>query len=400
MNRTVLYVDQHNHYGGGQQMYFSVLRHLIGREWNVIAMVPDGGDTRARTDNKAVRYVPLPCATIRDGKKGVGDYWAHLRMLPTVTASIKEVVANHKCDLIYTGAPRLLTSIYRAAADANIPIVLHLEQMYRNRLWEWYLRYYARRRNVAKIILLSDTCRLWFERQVGRFEKTVVINNWLVRDDRPASQSRPTVLPSSVVGSFKYGVLGRVLPIKGQETFVKAALLQCKKESGTEFYVVGDTAFGESDYKARIQRAGEESPFKNRFHFVDHTDRVDLIYRELDCVVVPSVWDEPFGLVSIEAMHFEKALIVSDRGELATLAGRGDYAYMFGGGNELALLDAMDRVLHDRTETTRKIGLAKARVERDYGESAQLGKIYDQFLACMADSRPDQKLEGSPFEET
>ncbi|MFI5398661.1 MAG: glycosyltransferase family 4 protein, partial [Candidatus Binatia bacterium] len=302
-----------------------------------------------------------------------------------LTASISEAVALHGCTLIYTGAPRLLTPIYRAASNANIPIVLHLEQMYRNRLWEWYLRYYAGRRNVSRIILLSDTCRLWFERRVGCFKKTVVINNWLARNNRLASQDPPAVLPSSIPGSFKYGAIGRVLPIKGQETFLKAALIQCRKERATEYYVVGDTAFGKPDYRTRIQRTVHESPFKDRFHFVDHTDTVDSVYRELDCIVVPSVWDEPFGLVSIEAMHFERALIVSDRGELVTLAGNGDYAYMFSAGDELALLDAMDNVLHDHAATARKIRLAKSRVDHDYNESAQLSKVFDQLMACVTD---------------
>ncbi|HCD7450379.1 TPA: glycosyltransferase, partial [Klebsiella pneumoniae] len=41
-----------------------------------------------------------------------------------------------------------------------------------------------------------------------------------------------------------------------------------------------------------------------------------LFYHKVDCVVVPSRYNEPFGRVAMEAIFMGKSVIVSDRGGL------------------------------------------------------------------------------------
>lgn len=56
-------------------------------------------------------------------------------------------------------------------------------------------------------------------------------------------------------------------------------------------------------------------------------------YAGARVAVVPSVWDEPFGLVALEAMHREVPVVVSDRGGLPDIVEDGKSGLVHGGGN-------------------------------------------------------------------
>lgn len=381
MNKTVLYVDQHNHYGGGQQICYSVLDHLNKNDWNVVAMYPSGGNILDRVTFN-FRYIPLPSSLSKDGKKSFRDYWLQIKCLPAAARAISAEIEGSACDLIYTGSPRFLPAVLKSAKKFRLPVIFHFEQLYRNRFWEVYLRHYLAKEYVCRLIFLSAYCKAWFDQRVGQFKKGIVIDNWLVSPKDNHSKQDRNLFPSSVPKSVKFAVIGRVLPIKGQETFVKAAIRLCQKNTNTEYYIIGDTAFGSSDYRNGLMDSVFKSSWKNRIHFIDHIDDVSLAYREVDCVVVPSVWDEPFGLVSIEAMYFKKALIVSDRGELPNIVGMGKYGHVFRGGDDDDLLSKMELVLESQSKTQNKIELARDYVVQKFSEAVQLPKIYREISNC------------------
>src|SRR5690606_6599396 len=68
---------------------------------------------------------------------------------------------------------------------------------------------------------------------------------------------------------------------------------------------------GKLDYEARLK--AQADPSKVTFHGYR---KADDFMREIDVLVVPSLWDEPFGLVAVEACANHVPVIATQRGGL------------------------------------------------------------------------------------
>jgi len=117
--------------------------------------------------------------------------------------------------------------------------------------------------------------------------------------------------------------VGRIVAEKGPDAFVAACAAALPQLPGWRAEMLGadrfrsnapDTAF------ARQVRAQAEAAGVRLLGYRDH-EAVLAAMRRAAIVVVPSRWQEPFGLVALEAMASGAALICTPRGGLPEVAG-------------------------------------------------------------------------------
>jgi glycosyltransferase involved in cell wall biosynthesis len=105
-------------------------------------------------------------------------------------------------------------------------------------------------------------------------------------------------------------------------------------------------------------------------------EEVERVSREAWAVAVPSIWEEPFGQVAIEAMMNGVAVVASDAGGLGRIVHDGQTGFLIQPGDANALAAALLRLLGDR-------GLAE-RLGRSGHELAMaefsLTKMVDRFV--------------------
>jgi glycosyltransferase involved in cell wall biosynthesis len=121
-------------------------------------------------------------------------------------------------------------------------------------------------------------------------------------------------LAISVEKSPLIAYVGRLVPEKGILTLTRA--FASYRRSGGEGHLmfVGPAPAGEV---LRLRDAAREEGLPDAAWEVrPSTPTPEDVYRAADLVVVPSEWDEPFGLVPVEAMACGTLAIVSDRGGL------------------------------------------------------------------------------------
>ncbi|MCB8875424.1 glycosyltransferase family 4 protein [Acidisoma silvae] len=115
---------------------------------------------------------------------------------------------------------------------------------------------------------------------------------------------------------------GRVVADKGADSFVRACAEALPQLPGWRAVMIGadrfrpdspETSFTES-LRAAADKAGIE-----RLGYRDHVAVMAALSRAA-IAVVPSRWQEPFGLAALEAMAAGAALVSSHRGGLAELA--------------------------------------------------------------------------------
>jgi glycosyltransferase involved in cell wall biosynthesis len=113
------------------------------------------------------------------------------------------------------------------------------------------------------------------------------------------------------------GEVAQITPWKGQDTAI-AALKRVREHHGAHLLIVGDVAFSSHRYdnagfRRSLDRLVEELELTGAVHFLGRRDDVPELIAELDMLLLPS-WDEPFGLVVLEAMAVGTPVLVSELG--------------------------------------------------------------------------------------
>ena len=176
---------------------------------------------------------------------------------------------------------------------------------------------------------------------------------------------------------------GRVVPEKGADTFAAACAQALPDLPGWRAELIGadrsrvdspDTPFVR-DVRRVATAAGVEM-----LGYRDHQAVLEAMSRAA-IVVVPSRWDEPFGLTALEAMASGAALIVSRRGGLPEVAG--DAALYVDPEDAAGLAAAITRLARDRDLRERMAAAGRARSRRFGLETAaaRLGALRRELLA-------------------
>lgn len=103
-------------------------------------------------------------------------------------------------------------------------------------------------------------------------------------------------------------------------------------------------------------------------------------YHAADICVVPSVWEEPFGMVALEAMACGRAVVVSDVGGLRETIEHGVSGLRLPRGDAAALAECLGRLLDDAALRMKLGNAARARVEQHFTWDVILREHYAPLL--------------------
>ena len=200
----------------------------------------------------------------------------------------------------------------------DAPTVLHLHQQPSSpqRPVVWSLR-----RAATRTVVPSES--------MGRaLTGSEVMWNWT---DEPGSSARP----QRDDGILRVGFVGRLSPIKGVTVLARAVQALLEDSPGSVSLVLAGDA---RHVPRRLRREVQEalSPIRGDCQLLGWVPPEEL-YRRVSAIAVPSVWDEPFGLVAAEAMSEGIPVVVSDAGALPEVVGeRHPWVARRGDANDLA----------------------------------------------------------------
>lgn len=177
---------------------------------------------------------------------------------------------------------------------------------------------------------LRDVVR---RRSPWTFPDAAVVHSGIDLDEFPVVGDEP--------GPWGWRLLyvGRIDPRKGIDTVVRA-LARCPAEATLEVHGQGDER-----HLAELRASCEALGLGDRVQFTV-TPRAELaaVYRRADVLVFPSVWEEPFGLVPIEAMASATPVVATLVGGAAEFLDDGGNCLAFAPGDDEALAGALARL--------------------------------------------------------
>ena len=135
-----------------------------------------------------------------------------------------------------------------------------------------------------------------------------------------------------------------------------------------------------------LQQKASDEGLGDRVHFTGwlNAGPLEHLYTRADLVVFPSVWDEPFGLVGIEAMAHGVPVVAFEVGGVSEWLTEGVGGWGVPRRDVDAMAHAIDHALAD-PDLRREVGEAgRQRVERDFRPQGYYDQLEALLQSCLA----------------
>lgn len=175
---------------------------------------------------------------------------------------------------------------------------------------------------------------------------------------------------------------GRVVPEKGVDGFVAACARALPQLPGWSADIIGADRFRadapDTPFVRRVRMAALAAGVR-MLGYRDHPEVLAALSRA-SIAVVPSRWEEPFGLAALEAMACGAALVCSGRGGLPEVAG--EAAMYVDPDDPAGFAEALVRLASDpeRRETLAEAGRVRARRFGLPGAAHQLAALRAELI--------------------
>ena len=96
--------------------------------------------------------------------------------------------------------------------------------------------------------------------------------------------------------------VGRLDREKGVETLLKAFALVQKSNINAKLLIAGKPLSTQQEYKNFLEQLAVDLGIQESVNFLGQIANTASLYQASDVTVLPSLWSEPFGRTTIEAM--------------------------------------------------------------------------------------------------
>jgi glycosyltransferase involved in cell wall biosynthesis len=245
--------------------------------------------------------------------------------------------------------------------------------------------------------LLMLQMALW-RRWRTAFDRVVANSRWTARrleaDGLPVDEvvwnGVPVVPPREALAPVPtLAFAGRLAPEKGLDVLLQAFRRVRERLPEARLVIAGDGPEREA-LAERVAALGQGG----HVECLGHRPRAELDARLGSAWVqaVPSIWEEPFGLVAPEAMMRGVAVVASDAGGLAEIVEDGRTGRLVRRGDADALAEALLGILSDRELAARMGRAGRERALAHFGESRYVDRfveIYEELLGCPRPRRAE-----------
>lgn len=184
----------------------------------------------------------------------------------------------------------------------------------------------------------------------------------------PYTQS--SVQPAKAPYTIRFGYLGSVKPHKGVHLLIDA--FNSLEGNKSTLHIHGNITSDKSNYQELIQ----QFPKKRIFFYGPYDNQnVGSILKDIDVLVVPSIWRETGPMVILEAFAAGKPVIAPMLGGMGELIRDGENGFLFEHGS----VSALKKVLRFVLENPSVINTLNSRLDNIHSLESNAGKIIEIY---------------------
>lgn len=185
------------------------------------------------------------------------------------------------------------------------------------------------------------------------------------------------------VDAYAVGLVGLLIPWKGQALFLDAAKLLRDKIPGLKMVIVGGTPDECASYEALLRRRVVQEQLDDIVIFTGHIAQMEQVYNGLDVVVSASTSPEPLGTVVIECMAMGRPLIGPNHGGAAEMMEHNKTGLLFTPKDAASLATEIEKFYRDKQLSLQLGHNARLHALETFAVSSHADKIqtlYDSIL--------------------
>lgn len=375
MKKNILFVDQNSSLGGGQRILLDLLRFSLEIGHKPFLMLPSEGYVTEQAKALEIPFSIFPFPSLTAGKKKFSEKFSYPFHSLKCANKIEEFAYLNEIDLIFSNGPRVFLPCVIAGKriSKSVHIQLHLlfEKGAEKRLIEFLLK-----TNIVKSAVACSK-RVYEPFKDVFPQKMRVVPYWvsppfLSEISRRKELRKKYNLKES---NIAVGVIGRISPTKGQVFCLESLFPLMKENEEVILLFSGSSDFENPEEENKLREMAEKSPFPERIKILGMVEGLDF-YDALDILVVPSLWEEPFGLVAVEGMARELPLVVTRSGALSETVLDGKTGFVVEKNREE--LKEKIKILTNSPELRKDMAKnGKKRVLENFSPSTQMKKIIE-----------------------
>jgi glycogen synthase len=383
--------------GGYEQIASWVAGGLRGRGHQVAVLTGRGPAFDGSPDIHGLLDLDLaglPERYFRTGIVGENGMWSAVRrhvFSRRNWSAAARLIESFRPDLMSFWNPALVTfSPLLAARAARVPAVVHLSDtvanVFRNPHPPAFPAFLsgAARGAVDGLLRLARPARFvvpsaflrqkFIDRERLPAERVEVVH-WPVEP----GADRATAVPRS--GGSRLLFVGTLIPEKGVDVLVAALRLAHAKRPDLTLTLVGD---GPDAYRAALTESSRGLPVQ----FAGRLDRAAVLacYARHDVLVFPSVWDEPFAVVPLEAMAMGLTVIATSAGGTPEAVSDGRTGVVVPPGDAQALAAAIVAIVDDPPRASRLAAAGQRDVRERLGFEPFMTRLDALYAAAVGSS--------------
>jgi spore coat protein SA len=221
-------------------------------------------------------------------------------------------------------------------------------------------------------IFVSDFLRQRALKWIPWLTNTYVVHNGA--DDLDFFPASPETRPKNPVPLVLF--VGRLVPIKGAHVLIEAMRILQERKVDILCRIVGSSFLHGSKATPYVTDLLEKRPSNVEFNgFCAHTDVANQ-YRAADILCCPSVWQEPFGNVNIEAMACGIPVVATRVGGIPEIAATGGVV-LVEPNSAVDLANALQRLAQDENLRTQVAAEGYQAFKRRFTWTAICGQYQD-----------------------
>lgn len=307
-----------------------------------------------------------------------------------VTTPMYDFINTIKPDILYANTTMAINgAVMGKLAGARVLWHIHdigqsfFSELNCSRLNEIIVRYADKIVGVSKAV----------QRSIGRAGLSVNYETLYNGVSTPSLSDKQIAVMKKIIrekhGIGKYqpliAYLGQIQPQKGVHCFLKVAGLVKAEIKDSVFWIIGDPA-RDKNYSGKLKKAVHQNNMAGYVQFMGYYRNLAEILPAADCVVVPSVFEDPLPTVVIEAGLFRKPVVAFDRGGIGEMLINGRNGYLIDKDNAKNMAEAVIRIIRSPGEAVKMGEFGYHRAVNRFGLKRFIGSM-EQILLETAQGK-------------
>ena len=292
----------------------------------------------------------------------------------SMIGSIKDIIKKEDIDIVHARSRVPALSAFFAARSAGVPFITtchgHYSKHFFSRVMGWS----------RFVIVASNVVARHMIKGFGVPRERIRLIPRGV-DLEKFTYIKPDVSMSKK--EYTIGVVGRITPIKGHIYFIRAISKVVRLMPNIKILIIGDAPASKPKYRQELEVLIRRLSLTKYISFLGVCHNVPEKMKDLDLLVMPSIGEETFGRVIIEAQASGVPVIASRIGGIVDLIKDGENGILIAPRDWSGLSEAIIRVLRDNGLRQRLSLRARSSVEKNFTLAnmyKKTVKVYNEAL--------------------